>query len=185
VTTIRAATPADVPNLHALICELAAFERAPDAVVATTDDLHRALFVGAEPSTRTPHGTPAAYALVIDDPQTPGELAAFALYFLTYSTWLGRHGIYLEDLYVRPQFRGHGCGTSLLVELAKIAIDRGYGRLEWSVLDWNTPAWDFYSKLGAGPMSDWTVHRVAGPELIALAALATSALPPDQERGTR
>jgi GNAT superfamily N-acetyltransferase len=166
VTTIRPATPADVPQIHALICELAVFEREPDAVVASTVDLHEALFVGS----RTPSGAPAAYSLVVDDPEVPGQLAAMALYFLNYSTWLGRHGIYLEDLYVRPQFRGRGYGRTLLASLAQLAIDRGYGRLEWWVLDWNTPAWDFYASQGATPMSDWTVHRVTGPELVALAA---------------
>jgi GNAT superfamily N-acetyltransferase len=92
-----------------------------------------------------------------------------ALYFLNYSTWLGKHGIYLEDLYVRPEFRGRGYGTALLTGLAQLCVDRGYGRLEWSVLDWNTPALDFYASHGAEPLTDWTVHRVSGSNLIALA----------------
>jgi GNAT superfamily N-acetyltransferase len=108
--------------------------------------------------------------LVIDDEQRSGELAAMALYFLNYSTWLGRHGIYLEDLYVRQQARGRGYGRALLAGLAQVAVDHGYGRLEWSVLDWNTPAWDFYASHGATPLTDWTVHRVTGTELVALAA---------------
>jgi len=176
VTTIRPATPADVPQIHALIRELAEFEREPDAVVGTVSDLHDALFVGA----RTPGGTPVAHALVIDDQVRPGELAAMALYFLNYSTWLGRHGIYLEDLYVRQQARGRGYGRALLAGLAQLAVDRGYGRLEWSVLDWNTPAWDFYASHGATPLTDWTVHRVTGPELVALAA-HTDVLTADQQ----
>jgi GNAT superfamily N-acetyltransferase len=165
--SIRTATPADVPEIHALICELAEYEREPDAVVASVADLHDALFVGST----TPNQSPAAYALVIDDPENPGRLAGMALYFLNYSTWLGRHGIYLEDLFVRPEFRGRGFGKALLGELAALCVERGYGRLEWWVLDWNTPAWDFYQAHGAAPMTDWTVHRVSGPDLIALAAM--------------
>jgi GNAT superfamily N-acetyltransferase len=181
VTTIRPATPADVPQIHALICELAEFEREPDAVVATVADLHDALFVGSQ----TPSGAPAAYALVVDEPARPGSLAAMALYFVNYSTWLGRHGIYLEDLYVRPDARGRGYGRALLTGLAQLAVDRGYGRLEWSVLDWNTPAWDFYAGHGARPLSDWTVHRVSGPDLVALAAQADASTVDEQsEAGT-
>jgi len=169
VTPIRPATPADVPQLHELIRELANFERAPDAVVSTPDDLHSALFGGDH----TPHGSPAAYAFVVDNPDDAPGLAAMAIYVLNYSTWLGKYGIYLEDLYVRPQFRGRGFGRALLATLAREAVDRGYGRVEWSVLDWNTPAWDFYRTQGAEAMTEWTVHRVSGAALTALAQPAT------------
>jgi len=161
----RPATPADVPEIYALICELAEYEREPDAVVGSLADLHDALFVGSQ----TPTGAPATYARVVDDPDRAGHLTAVALYFLNYSTWLGKHGIYLEDLYVRPEFRGRGYGTALLTDLAQLCVERGYGRLEWSVLDWNRPAWDFYEAHGAEPMTEWTVHRVSGSNLIALA----------------
>jgi GNAT superfamily N-acetyltransferase len=166
VTTIRPATPADVPNIHALICELAEFEREPNAVTATVADLHDALFVGSHAL----GNAPVVHALVIDDDKRPSELAAMALYVVNYSTWLGRHGIYLEDLYVRQHVRGRGHGGALLAGLAQVAVEHGYGRLEWSVLDWNTPAWDFYASRGATALTDWTVHRVTGPELVALAA---------------
>lgn len=169
--TIRAAVPSDVTEIHSLIVELAHYEREPDAVVATPADLHEALFGG----TSTPNGQPAAYALVVDDPTTPGRLAGMAIYFLNFSTWLGKHGVYLEDLYVRPEFRGRGYGKALLAELAAICVARGYGRLEWWVLDWNTPAWDFYKTQGAEPMTEWTVHRVSGGDLIALAGQARTA----------
>jgi len=101
-----------------------------------------------------------------------GAVAGFALWFLNYSTWTGRYGIYLEDLYVTPALRGYGYGKALLAELARICADRGYARLEWSVLDWNAPAIGFYASLGAAAMDDWTVHRLTGPELLALAGQA-------------
>lgn len=162
---IRPATPSDVPVLMAMIKELADYEREPDAVTATESDLHDALFGG----TQTPNGQPAAYCHVVEH---EGAVVGMALWFLNYSTWLGRHGIYLEDLYVRPQMRGYGYGRALLQTLANICVERGYGRLEWWVLDWNKPAWDFYAAHGADPMSDWTVHRVTGPALIELAQSA-------------
>jgi GNAT superfamily N-acetyltransferase len=155
---IRDATPADVPEILAMIRELADYERAPDAVLATTDLLHEALFCES----------PAAFALIAET--GGGEVVGFALWFRNFSTWLGRHGAYLEDLYVRPAHRGHGYGKALLSALARIAVDRGYGRFEWWVLDWNTPAIDFYRSLGAEPMEEWTVQRVTGEALHRLAA---------------
>jgi GNAT superfamily N-acetyltransferase len=154
--SVRFAEPSDVPEILAMIKELAEYEREPDAVVATEDLLHVALF----------GDNPAVFALVA---VVDGAAVGFALWFRNFSTWLGRHGIYLEDLYVRPEFRGRGFGKQLLVELARICEDRDYGRLEWWVLDWNTPAWDFYEGVGAIPMSEWTVHRVTGDALRSLA----------------
>ena len=154
---IRDATPADVPEILAMIRELADYERAPDAVVATTDLLQEALFCDS----------PAAFALMAET--EAGEVVGFALWFRNFSTWLGRHGVYLEDLYVRPAHRGHGYGKALLSALARIAVDRGYGRFEWWVLDWNTPAIDFYRSIGAEPMDEWTVYRVTGEALYELA----------------
>lgn len=159
--TVREATSQDVPEILAMIIELAEYERARDEVVATEAQLQQALF-GPEP---------AVYALIATDDAT-GETAGFALWFRNFSTWLGQHGLYLEDLYVRPQFRGHGHGKALLASLAKICVDRGYGRFEWWVLDWNSPAIDFYRSIGAEPMDEWTVQRVTGAALTALAAQA-------------
>jgi GNAT superfamily N-acetyltransferase len=156
--TIREATPADIPDILAMIHELAEYERAPNEVVATPGLLREALF-GEDP---------AVFALMaIDD--TTGETVGFALWFRNFSTWLGRHGVYLEDLYVRPAHRGHGYGKALLQALARIAVERGYGRFEWWVLDWNTPALDFYASIGAEPMDEWTVQRVSGDALRRLA----------------
>lgn len=151
---IRSAEPSDVREILAMITELAEYERARDEVVATEEQLERALF-GPEP---------AVYALIATE-ETTGEVVGFALWFLNFSTWLGRHGIYLEDLYVRPSHRGHGYGKALLQSLARIAVERGYGRFEWWVLDWNTPALDFYRSIGAEPMDEWTVQRVSGDAL--------------------
>jgi len=158
---IRPARPDDVAGIHRLIRELADYERSVDQVVGTQDDLRRALF-GEQP---------AVFAHVAEHQEDdhPVALAGFALWFLSYSTWLGSHGIYLEDLYVTPALRGHGYGRALLAELARICVERGYGRLEWSVLDWNTPAIGFYASLGAVSMDEWTRHRLAGPALSALA----------------
>jgi GNAT superfamily N-acetyltransferase len=108
---------------------------------------------------------PAVFAHVAEH---EGAVAGFALWFVNYSTWTGRHGIYLEDLYVSPELRGHGYGRALLAELARICVERGYGRLDWSVLDWNEPAIGFYESLGAVAMDEWTVHRMTGPALHAL-----------------
>jgi GNAT superfamily N-acetyltransferase len=152
---IREASPADVPAVLHLIRELATYEREPDAVVATEDDLRTTLF-GSDPR---------ACCLVAED---AGTVVGFALYFLNFSTWLGRHGIYLEDLFVSPEARGAGHGKALLRELARIAVANGFGRVEWAVLDWNTPAQQFYSSLGAEPMNEWTGWRLTGAALTAL-----------------
>ena len=157
---IREATPADVPEILAMIHELADYEKAPHEVVATPGLLREALF-GPDP---------AVYALMAEDDES-GAVVGFALWFRNFSTWLGRHGVYLEDLYVRPSHRGHGYGKALLQELARIAVERGYGRFEWWVLDWNTPAIDFYRSIDAVPMDEWTVYRVTGEPLRRLAAV--------------
>jgi GNAT superfamily N-acetyltransferase len=163
---IRPARPGDVSAIHQMILELAQYERGLAQVTATEQDLRSALL--ADP--------PALFGHVAEE---EGELVGFALWFLSYSTWAGRHGIYLEDLYVRPGWRGRGHGRALLAELARICLDRGYRRLEWWVLDWNTPALRFYRSLGAVPMSEWTVHRLAGPALQALAGQAAAPQPVD------
>lgn len=156
--SIREAIPDDVPEILAMINELAEYERAVDEVVATEDMLREALF-GPEP---------AVFALMAQDDATD-DVVGFALWFRNFSTWLGRHGVYLEDLYVRPDHRGAGHGKALLQTLAQIAVDRGYGRFEWWVLDWNTPALEFYRSIGAEPMDEWTVQRVTGDALHRLA----------------
>lgn len=157
---IRPARPDDVPDMHRMIEELAEYEKEPDAVVATEKDLHTALF-GPDAS---------VYAHVAEHADEDGApvTAGFALWFRNYSTWTGRHGIYLEDLYVRPDMRGNGHGLALLKNLARICVERGYTRLEWSVLDWNTPAIEFYKALGSTPMDGWTVRRLDGDSLAAL-----------------
>jgi GNAT superfamily N-acetyltransferase len=154
---IRAARIEDVSDLLELIRELARYEREPDAVQASEEQLRQVLF----------GGSPAVHALVAEH---DGHIAGCAIWFVSFSTWTGKHGIYLEDLVVREQYRGDGYGRALLTELARICIERGYGRLEWSVLDWNEPALGFYRALGAEPMSEWTVHRVSGAALDDLAA---------------
>ena len=164
---IRPATVDDVPEILDLIKELAEYERAADEVKSTVEQLTAILF-----ESTTPNGAPAAYAFVVDHPDVEAgtKLGAFALWFLNTSTWTGTHGVYLEDLYVRPHLRGSGYGTQLLQELANVCITRGYQRLEWWVLDWNEPALGFYRSIGAEPMDEWTVHRVSGVELAELAA---------------
>ncbi len=165
---LRPATPGDVGTILKLVRELAHYEREPDAVVATEEQLREALFGERA----------AAYAHVVEHPGPDGpEIAAFAVWFLNFSTWVGRHGIYLEDLFVRPEHRGRGYGQALLRELARICVDRGYGRLEWSVLDWNTPSREFYESLGARPMTEWVPYRVDGDALLALAAAPGRPLP--------
>lgn len=154
---VRPATPADVPQLHNMILELAEFEKAAHEVSATESDLHEALFGGT-----------SLFAHVIDAPD--GGLAAMAIWFLNYSTWDGTHGIYLEDLFVREQFRGQGFGTALLKELASTCKGRGYTRFQWWVLNWNSPAIDTYKKIGAIPMDEWTVYRLTGDALTEFAA---------------
>jgi GNAT superfamily N-acetyltransferase len=154
---VRAATPADVAPILAFVRELAAYEREPDAVQATEAQLHAALF-----------GDERVAEAVIADVE--GAPVGFALFFRNFSTWTGTPGLYLEDLYVTPAARGAGVGKALLMHLAGIAVVRGYARFEWSVLDWNTPAIDFYRAMGAAPMDEWTVQRVSGDALRRLAA---------------
>jgi len=154
---LRGATPDDAALVLAFIRELAEYERAPDAVVATESDIRATL-------TSDPKRAEVILAFEGDAP------VGFALFFHNYSTWLGRPGLYLEDLFVRPEARGRGYGRRLLAHLAAIARERGCRRLEWSVLDWNEPAIGFYRSLGAIPMTEWTVHRLTGQALEALAA---------------
>jgi GNAT superfamily N-acetyltransferase len=156
---VRPCRSDDVPAVHRLIIELAAYEREPDAVQASADDLHRALFADAP----LLHGLVAE--LDLDPADGPARIAGMALWFVSYSTWRGRHGIWLEDLFVQPSARGLGLGRGLLAALAAEAIDRGYVRMEWNVLDWNAPALAFYRSLGAEPLDDWTVHRLDGKAL--------------------
>jgi len=144
---MRPAGVDDVPVILELIRDLAAYERAPDEVTATEQQLADVLF----------GERPAAEVLLAFEDKSP---VGFAVYFYNFSTWLGRPGLYLEDLFVKPERRGNGYGRALLVELAKIARDRGCGRMEWAVLDWNESAIKFYGSLGAKPMDEWTVFRL-------------------------
>jgi len=154
--TIREAARADAPLIIDLIRELALYERAPDAAKASLADIETALF-GAKPE---------VHALIAE---WNGAAVGFAVYFFNFSTWTGKHGVYLEDLFVRESARGQGIGKALLMRLAAIARERGCARLEWSVLDWNEPAIGFYRSLGAKAMDEWTVYRVEGEALSALA----------------
>ena len=153
---IRPAHVEDVPVILQLIRDLATYERAPDEASATEEQLAEVLF-GEKP---------AAEVLLAFEEESP---VGFAVYFFNFSTWLGRAGLYLEDLFVKPEKRGKGYGRALLIELAKIARDRGCGRMEWAVLDWNEPAIKFYRALGAKPMNEWTVFRLTGGEIGKLA----------------
>jgi GNAT superfamily N-acetyltransferase len=168
---IRPAIPADIPDILAFIRELAEYEREPASAIATEADLLRDGFT--EPR--------RFHCLIAEEPATdnvqPATALGFALYFYNYSTWRGHAGIYIEDVFVRPAFRGRGIGKALLAAVAAVAVAGGCPRLEWAVLDWNSPAIDFYSSLGAQPMSEWTTMRLSGN---ALAALATA--PPRNER---
>jgi GNAT superfamily N-acetyltransferase len=154
--TLRTATVDDVPLILQFIRELAEYERLLDDVVATEEMLRDELF----------GGQPRAEVILCDEGETP---AGFALFFHNFSTFRGRAGIYLEDLFVRPAFRGKGYGKTLLKALAKLAVERNCARLEWAVLDWNTPSINFYKSLGALPMDEWTVFRVTGDALSKLA----------------
>ncbi len=153
--TIRAAEPDDVPVLLELVRELAAYEREPDAVETTEAMLHRALF---------DEEVCAAHVVSVD-----GEVVGFALWYVTFSTWKGLPGMWLEDLFVRPSARGRGLGKALLQTLAGVCADRGYARFEWWVLDWNSRAQEFYRSLGAHPEDAWTVWRMEGDRIRALA----------------
>ncbi len=155
--SIRPATAEDVPLIAQLIRELAEYERLADAAIATEDGLRGQLF-GAQP---------AAEVLIGEVDGTP---AGFALFFHNFSTFLGKRGLYLEDLFVRPAFRGSGLGKHLMAALARIAVQRDCGRFEWSVLDWNEPAIGFYRRIGAVGMDEWTVQRLEGDALHALAS---------------
>jgi GNAT superfamily N-acetyltransferase len=155
--TVRRVRPADVDAVVALVHELADYERAPEECTLTAAQLHSALF-GDDPAV-------FGHVAVVG-----GEVVGIALWFLTFSTWDGVHGIHLEDLYVAPTCRRGGVGLALLAELAAECTCRGFSRLEWSVLDWNTPALDFYAAIGAVGMDGWTVHRLTGDPLAALAA---------------
>lgn len=149
---IRPAQPADAEQILAFIRELAIYERAEHAVVASVDDIRRSLFA---------EGAPARALMCLRD----GRPVGYAVYFFSYSTWLGRNGIYLEDLYVTPEQRGSGAGRQLLRHIAREAVANDCGRLEWSVLDWNEPAIGFYRSLGAEPQDEWVRYRLEGEAL--------------------
>ncbi|MFD9301621.1 GNAT family N-acetyltransferase [Streptomyces sp. NPDC060048] len=153
---IRSAVVGDVPVIHAMIRELAEYEKVPQEARATEEQLREALF----------GERPAAFAHIAQTSQ--GEAVGFSLWFLSFSTWRGVHGIYLEDLYVRPGARGGGYGKALLAELARICRERGYERLEWSVLKWNEPTIAFYEALGARPQDEWSVYRLTDGALARL-----------------
>lgn len=155
---IRRANNLDRQHVLEMIQELAEYEQAPDQVEATVEDLTKTLF----------SDDPRVFCDLIE---ADGEIAGMAIWFLNYSTWQGKHGIYLEDLYIRPEFRGKGFGKALLVHLAKLCRANGYGRLQWWVLDWNTSAIDFYRSIDAEAMDEWTVFRVSGAPLERLADL--------------
>jgi GNAT superfamily N-acetyltransferase len=161
--TIRSATERDVPLILEMITALAAYEKMADEVVATEASLRESLF-GPSPEAEV------VIASVGEEP------AGFALFFHNFSTFVGRRGLYLEDLFVRPEWRGHGVGKSLLAHLARLAADRGCGRFEWSVLDWNEPAIRFYESLGARPLAGWTIFRVDGEALVRLGQAADTGL---------
>jgi GNAT superfamily N-acetyltransferase len=154
---IREVRPDDVEAVVGLVHELADYEREPESCHLTPDQLTAALF----------GPTPALFGHVAE---VGGEVVGCALWFLNFSTWQGVHGVYLEDLYVRPGHRGAGLGRALLARLAQVCVERGYGRLEWSVLDWNAPSIAFYRSLGAVAMDEWTTYRLDGPALASLGA---------------
>jgi GNAT superfamily N-acetyltransferase len=154
--TIRAARLDDVDEILALIYELALYEKAPEEAKATREQIIESFFCE----------NPKVFCELVE---IDGEIAGCAIWFLNYSTWLGKHGIYLEDLFVRPQYRGKGYGKALLKYLASICDERGYGRFQWWVLDWNEPSIEFYKSLGAVAMDEWTVYRVSGQALKKLA----------------
>ena len=154
---IRDATPSDIDAIYDYIHALAEYEKAPNEAVLSKSDLSQSLF----------GQSPQVYCLLsVQD----GQVTGIAIWHLNYSTWLGKHGIYLEDLFVDPKFRGQGHGKALLVRLAQICVERGYPRFSWWVLDWNKPSIDFYESLGAKAMDEWTVFRVSGDALTKLAS---------------
>jgi GNAT superfamily N-acetyltransferase len=153
---VRRARPSDVERIVELCRELAEYERAPEKFTMTVDQLSAALF-GADPK---------VFAHVAENDE--GVVVGTAVWFLTFSTWDGVHGIYLEDLYVTPEQRGTGLGFALLVELARECVRNGYTRLQWVVLDWNTPSIEFYDKLGAKPLDEWITYRLSDEALAAL-----------------
>ena len=162
-TRIRPAVPADVPALIGLVAALAEYEREPDAAEATDEAFHAALFAEV----------PLVHAHVAEVDAGDGwEVVGMAVWFVTFSTWKGRHGLWLEDLFVRPEFRRLGLGRRLLGELAAVCAARGWPRFEWWVLDWNEPAHRFYESLGARPEDEWTTWRLDGEGLAALAGEA-------------
>lgn len=153
---IRPATPADADEILTLIYELALYEKAPDEAKATREQIIESFF----------SENPKVYCDLVE---VDGVIAGLAIWFLNYSTWQGKHGIYLEDLFIRPHYRGRGYGKALLQHLAAICEERGYGRFQWWVLDWNEPAIEFYKSLGAVAMDEWTVYRVSEQALTQLA----------------
>ena len=153
---IRRANKADVTTVLALIQELAEYEKAPSEVVAKESDLNSTLFVD----------DPRVFCDLVE---VEDEIVGMAIWFLNYSTWQGKHGIYLEDLFIKPEHRGHGYGKALLQHLAAVCDQKDYGRLQWWVLDWNSPAIEFYRSIGAKAMDEWTVFRLSGQALSNLA----------------
>jgi len=162
-TTIRSATPADIPQILTFIRALAAYEREPDAVTATEAGLLRDGF-----------GPNPFYCCLMAEHE--GRPAGFALYFFNYSTWMGRPGIYLEDIFVEPEFRGLGIGKALLKQVAAVAVEKNCPRLQWEVLDWNTPAIEFYRAMGAEFLDEWRNVRISGEALERLAGNAEAAV---------
>lgn len=154
--TIRQARPEDATAIYDMIYELAVYEKAPQEVVTTPDEIRETLFA---PGSKTE-------ALIAE---SEGKAVGYAVFFTSYSTWLGRNGIYMEDLYVSPDYRGQGAGIALLKNIAQCAVQRQCGRLEWSVLDWNQPAIDFYLSIGALPQSEWVRYRLDGEALLKFA----------------
>ena len=163
---IRSAIPDDAQEILNMIIELADYEKSAHEVTATAEDIHKSFFTAK----------PSVYCEIVEDlgDNDNTVIVGLAVWFLNYSTWQGKHGIYLEDLYIRPKYRGKGYGKSLLQHLAAKCIANGYGRFQWWVLDWNSPSIEFYRSVGAKSMDEWTVFRVDGE---ALNALATSPTP--------
>ena len=158
---IREANRNDVSAIHQLIVELAIYEKEPDAVIASIADIEENLF----------GNNPVAFCHVAE---IDGQIAGIAIWFLNYSTWLGKAGLYLEDLFVKPEFRGKGLGLELMKTLARLCVERNYERFQWWVLDWNEPSIDFYKSIGAEAMDEWTVYRLSGNALKSFAASSTS-----------